>query len=102
MSVLIAGRGALAAGIERSLVGVQVNRLAPQAENSEAAFVEALQSASVLVLAADDDGGNVDLALQSKRLRPDLPLVVRIFDAPLAVFLSQTVPGTTVDRKSVV
>jgi hypothetical protein len=43
-----------------------------------------LRSTSVLVLAADDDAGNVDWALTARRMRLDLPLVVRVFDEALA------------------
>jgi hypothetical protein len=43
-----------------------------------------LRQASILVLAANDDAGNVDLALTARRMRADLPLVVRVFEEPLA------------------
>ncbi len=52
--------------------------------------------ASVFILAADDDAGNVDLALQTRRKYPRLPLVVRLFDSGLATYLTETIPGVTV------
>jgi Trk K+ transport system NAD-binding subunit len=55
-----------------------------------------LASASVVVLAADDDAGNVDAALLVRRQRADLPLVVRIFDPDLSAYLRDTVDGVTV------
>ena len=55
-----------------------------------------LDGADVLVLGRDDDGGNVDLALTVRRLRPELPLVVRIFDQSLATYLEATLDHVTV------
>lgn len=55
-----------------------------------------LPSASVLVLAADNDTENVDAALLVRRQRPDLPLIVRLFDPDLSAYLRDTVDGVTV------
>jgi Trk K+ transport system NAD-binding subunit len=52
--------------------------------------------ASALVLAADDDTDNVDAALLIRRLRPDLPLVVRVFDPDLTAYLRDTLDRVTV------
>jgi hypothetical protein len=48
------------------------------------------------VLASDDDGGNVSLALRAHYLEPGLPIVVRIFDAALANYLTHTLEGIRV------
>jgi len=55
-----------------------------------------LASASALVLAADNDAENVDAALLVRRLREDLPLVVRLFDPDLTAYLHDTLPRVTV------
>ena len=55
-----------------------------------------LADAAVVVLADDDDSGNIDLALLVRRLRPSLPLVARLFDSGLAAYLKETVAGVTV------
>ena len=55
-----------------------------------------LGSASVLILSADDDAGNVDLALTARRLRPDLPAVVRVFDDAMAAYLRDTLDRLTI------
>jgi Trk K+ transport system NAD-binding subunit len=60
-----------------------------------------LASASALVLAADNDAENVDAALLVRRLRPDLPLVVRVFDPDLTAYLRDTLPRVTVLSVSV-
>jgi Trk K+ transport system NAD-binding subunit len=55
-----------------------------------------LASASVVVLATDDDASNVDAALLIRRQRRDLPLVVRLFDPDLSAYLRETVEDVTV------
>jgi voltage-gated potassium channel Kch len=97
-SIAIAGSGRLPAAIERQLRsdGVSVSRL-PTDEYADSQLQLAhLENVMVLVLAADDDSGNVELALQARRLRPALPLVVRLFDTALATYLMETLPGITV------
>lgn len=96
MHVLVSGEGLLAGAIERELAGraTSVARLA--AGDPEAIESAQLDRMSVLVLAADDDSSNVDIALRVRALRPGLPIVARIFDAGLAGYLSGTVPGVTV------
>lgn len=49
-----------------------------------------------LVLAEDDDAGNVDAALRLREKQPELPLVVRVFDAALEHYLSRTSPEIAV------
>lgn len=96
--ILIAGGGTLAAAIDRALraANAPVARLHPgDIEDGELGF-EPIEHVSVLVLAADNDSGNVDLALQARRMRADLPLVVRLFDTALASYLAETLPGVTV------
>lgn len=51
-----------------------------------------VESAAVLLLAADEDAENVDAALAARRLRHDLPLVVRLFDTALVAYLEETLP----------
>ncbi len=96
--VLLYGSGRLGVAIEQRLVlaGCQVTKLRPSNDDSLELSEIALQSASVLVLAADDDAGNVDLALTARRLRPDLPLVVRLFDEALVAYLKDTLARVSI------
>ena len=50
-----------------------------------------LEQADAVVLVADSDTENVDAALTARRLRPDVRLVVRVFDARLADYLRATI-----------
>jgi Trk K+ transport system NAD-binding subunit len=86
--VLLEGGGRLAAAIAERLEasGITVERVA-MTEHAHGS-TEHLRTAGVLVLAADDDAGNVDRALWARRVRPDLPLVVRVFDESLAGYLA--------------
>lgn len=54
------------------------------------------EEADVLVLAGDDDSTNVDAALAARRLKPSLPLVVRVFDSALARYLEHSLAEVTV------
>jgi Trk K+ transport system NAD-binding subunit/multidrug transporter EmrE-like cation transporter len=94
--VLLEGGGRLAAAIAERLesAGANVERVA-MSEHAHAS-TEHLMAAAVLVLAADDDAGNVDRALWARRVRPDLPLVARIFDEALAGYLAGKVERLTV------
>lgn len=49
-----------------------------------------------LVLADDDDAGNVDAALHARQRQPKLPLVVRVFDPVLEEYLSRTSPEISI------
>lgn len=49
-----------------------------------------IQDASVLILTSDDDAQNVDAALAARRVRPELPIVVRLFEPSLAQYLEST------------
>jgi Trk K+ transport system NAD-binding subunit len=95
--VLLVGGGRLSSSIAERLAdaGAQVERL-PALDFGEAATKARLAGASALVLAADDDSGNVDLALSARRARTDLPLVVRMFDEALAGYLAATVERLTI------
>jgi voltage-gated potassium channel Kch len=97
-SIAIAGSGRLPAAIERQLrsAGVSVTRLPASEYPDDQLQPGHVENVAVLVLAADDDSGNVELALQARRLRPALPLVVRLFDTALASYLTETLPGITV------
>src|SRR5690242_16436534 len=87
--VLISGTNRLAAAIEEKLRagGATIARLA---EDPAALTAAGLAGAAALVLASDDDAGNVDMALTTRRLRPDLPLVIRLFDPELAAYVRAT------------
>ena len=95
--VLLSGRGRLGMAIEQKLreAGARVERFS-HSEGAAAITQARLESASVLVLAADDDAGNVDMALTIRRLRPNLPLVVRLFDSALVTYLKTTLDSITV------
>lgn len=95
---LVVGAGALAQAVLQGLVdaGVQVERLSVGGPDVAPLPAAALARAGVLLLLADDDAGNVDLALQARRLQPALPLVVRVFDAALAGYLGHTLPGVQI------
>jgi voltage-gated potassium channel Kch len=92
VSVLLHGNDRLAGAIKERLTkaGCRVVKLDLAGVDSIEISPDLLRSAAVLVLAADEDAGNVDLALTARRLRPDLPLVVRVFEEPLAVYLTDT------------
>jgi Trk K+ transport system NAD-binding subunit len=87
--VLIAGTNRLAAAIEEKLraSGAAVGRLA---EEPDALTAATLEDATGLVIASDDDAQNVDMALTTRRLRPGLPLVIRLFDPELAAYVRAT------------
>jgi Trk K+ transport system NAD-binding subunit len=55
-----------------------------------------LAAAAAVVLAADNDSENVDATLLIRRQRPDLPLVVRLFDPDLTAYLRTTLERVTV------
>jgi voltage-gated potassium channel Kch len=94
--VLLEGSGRLAAAIAERLqsAGATVQRVAVSEHGHGS--TEHLETAGVLVLAADDDAGNVDRALWARRVRPDLPLVARVFDESLASYLAGKVERLTV------
>jgi Trk K+ transport system NAD-binding subunit len=79
---------------ELEQLGVRVVPGSPR--TARALEAAGLASASALVLAADNDAENVDAALLVRRLRADLPLVVRVFDPDLTAYLHDTLSGITV------
>jgi voltage-gated potassium channel Kch len=87
--VLLEGGGRLAAAIAQRLetAGATVERVVVPEHGHGS--TEHLMRAAVLVLAADDDAGNVDRALSVRKVRPDLPLVARVFDEALAGYLAK-------------
>jgi voltage-gated potassium channel len=87
--VLVSGTNRLAAAIEEKLraTGAAVGRLS---EDPAALTAAALEEATGLVIASEDDARNVDMALTSRRLRPGLPLVIRLFDPELAAYVRST------------
>ena len=94
--IVIFGDGRLARAIERGVAarGANVERHAFR----ETTDLEALDLAHVAAvgLAADDDTGNVDLAITLRAMSPSLRLVVRMFDPTLAAYLQRTLPNITV------
>jgi Trk K+ transport system NAD-binding subunit len=96
--ILIAGSGQLPIAIRRRLhaMGAEVKRVVPDHDGDQAFASEDLCHASVLVLADDNDSGNVDLVLQARQVCPDLPLVVRIFDSTLTAYLFETISTITI------
>jgi len=97
-NVLLHQNDRLGAAIDARLcqAGCQVTHLPAGSPRPDLINDAVLGSASVLILSADDDAGNVDLALTARRLRPDLPAVVRVFDDALAAYL-----GGTLDRLTI-
>lgn len=57
---------------------------------------------AAVVLTTNDDSENVDAALAARRLRPDLPLIVRLFDEPLGTYLRDTLAGVAILSMSAV
>ena len=90
--IVVFGDGRLARAIERRLAerGSRVERYALR-ETTDLVALD-LAHVEAVALAADDDTGNVDLAITLRALRPDLRLVVRMFDATLAAYLQRTLP----------
>ncbi len=93
--ILISGSNRLGTAIEERLHagGAAVARLS---EDPSALTTAALEGAAALVLASGDDAGNVDMALITRRLRPDLPLVIRLFDPELAAYVRATLKGAVI------
>ena len=96
--VLLHQNDRLGMAIEASLLraGCQVTKLPDGNARADLIGEGMLESVSILVLSADDDAGNVDLALTVRRLRPDLPAVVRVFDEALAAYLRDTLDRLTI------
>ena len=96
--ILVDGGGALSLAILQRLrdEGSEVGRVRLADGLSESEVARSLERARVLVLASDDDFGNVDCALQVRRLHPSLKLVVRVFDSALASYVTETIPGVSI------
>ena len=94
--VVIFGDGRLARAIERRVAerGVHVERHGLR-ETTDLRALE-LDHVSAVALTADDDTGNVDLAITLRSMRPNLRLVVRMFDSTLAAYLQKTLPNVIV------
>jgi len=93
--ILVSGANRLGTAIEERLraAGTAVGRLS---EDPSAQTAAALDGATALVLASGDDAGNVDMALIARRLQPDLPLVIRLFDPELAAYVRATLRGAEI------
>ena len=100
-TILVTGHDALAAGVEHQLraKGIATGRLNRRAFDLEAMDLHGIR---VLVIAAPDDGNNVSLALRARKLAPELAIVVRIFDAALVSYLTETLPGVSILSMSAV
>ena len=72
------------------------------ARSSGSLLAAGLETARVLVLTANNDPENVDAALTARRLRPNLPLIVRLFDPTLGDYLRRTLDGVTILSTSAV
>jgi len=97
VTVLLHGDDRLSDATERHLTvaEVSVSRLRIANVTDGGLSPSDLARASVLVLSSNDDATNVDLALTARRVRADLPLVVRIFDEALADYLKRTLQDIT-------
>ena len=93
--ILISGSGRVGAATEERLRagGAAVVRLG---EDASVLTADALEAAAALVLASGNDAGNVDMALIARRLRPELPFVIRVFDPELAAYVRATLRGAVV------
>ncbi|MGH7353648.1 MAG: NAD-binding protein [Candidatus Rokuibacteriota bacterium] len=92
---------ALVAAAEASSQGRELERLGARvvvgsARSPGELLGAGIGGAAALVLTADDDSQNVDAALAARRLRPDLPLVVRLFDESLGTYLRDTLAGVVI------
>lgn len=94
--IVIFGDGRLSRAIERGVAarGLSVERYAFR-ETTDLAALD-LEHVAAVALTADDDTGNVDLAITLRAMRPSLRLVVRMFDPTLANYLQRTLPNITV------
>lgn len=68
--------------------GVKV--LTGDARDPEVLMAAGLQEARALIMATDQDAVNVEVALDSRSCRPDMPVVLRLFDQNLARHLEDT------------
>ena len=85
----------LASASEMARYGHELERTGARAVTGSATapgelLAAGLAEVDVLVLATDNDAENVDAALTARRLRPDVRLVVRVFDRRLAEYLHGT------------
>jgi voltage-gated potassium channel Kch len=90
--ILVAGQGRLAGEIlgRLSALGLEAEPIASTSDANQ------IGRASVVVLSADDDAGNVDAALRLRRLHANLPLIARLYDSVLASYLTGSLPMVTV------
>ena len=93
---------AIGSATEAAEHGLDAERLGARltigsARSPSALSAAGLESARALVLSADDDTGNLEAALAARRISPDLPVVIRLFNAEMSTYLTETLRG---DRKS--
>jgi Trk K+ transport system NAD-binding subunit len=91
---------AIGSAAEAAEHGLDVERLGVRltvgsARSPGALAAAGLPSARALVLTADDDTGNVESALAARRIAPDLPVVIRLFNEAMSTYLTETLRGVT-------
>jgi voltage-gated potassium channel Kch len=96
--IAVVGEGALADAVfaELSLAGCRAQMFPSGVGLAD------LEGAAAIVIAANDDAKNVDLALTAHQRNPDLPIVVRVFDPVLEQYLARTAPGIAVNSMSAI
>jgi voltage-gated potassium channel Kch len=97
-SIAVIGDGPLADAVcvELELEGRAVRRFDAHPK------LDDLVGAPAIVIAANDDAKNVDLALTAHQRSPELPIVVRVFDPVLEQYLVRTAPGIVVNSMSAI
>src|SRR5207248_7018397 len=69
---------------KREVEGLGVRVLIGDARDAQRLLDAGVREAAALIVATDRDLANVEIALDARQLRPDLPIVVRLFDPGLA------------------
>jgi Trk K+ transport system NAD-binding subunit len=91
---------AIGSAAEAAEHGLDVERLGARltigsARSPSTLGAAGLSSAGALVLTADDDTGNVESVLAARRISPDLPVVIRLFNEAMSTYLTETLRGVT-------
>lgn len=88
---------ALLTPVEQARQGAELQRLGVETVHASTAWEQDLarqefSDLGAVVLAADNDSGNVDACLLVRRHSPDVPMLVRVSDPTLVRFLRVSVP----------
>src|SRR4051794_16779688 len=83
----------LAAGTSARLTGIEGVTVVERPDDYAALDVDSFDA---VALVRQDDGGNVDAALQIRELDPDLRIVMRVFDETLADSVRHLLPDVAV------